>query len=101
MYEGMPTVVLEALACGVPVVATDVGDVNQVVKNGQTGYLIGERDSSHIGEGIIEVIGRGKGSYSLQCVETAKAYSWNNVTERILNVYSELTGADNVARRML
>jgi glycosyltransferase involved in cell wall biosynthesis len=92
MYEGMPTVVLEALACGVPVVATDVGDVCLVVKNGETGYLVKERGSSLIAEGLMEVMDRGRDSYSSRCVEAAGTYSWDNVTEKILNMYRKLEG---------
>jgi glycosyltransferase involved in cell wall biosynthesis len=38
-YEGLPNVALEAIAMGVPVVAADVGDVREIVLDGQTGYL--------------------------------------------------------------
>ncbi|MEE9152407.1 MAG: glycosyltransferase family 4 protein, partial [Thermoplasmata archaeon] len=47
-YEGMPTIVLEALACGVPVVSTDVGDVKNMVLEDKTGQLVPSRDSKSI-----------------------------------------------------
>jgi len=39
-YEGTPNVVLEALACGRPVVATAAGDVPRVVQDGRTGFVV-------------------------------------------------------------
>jgi len=38
--EGTPNVVLEALCCGIPVFATDVGDVAKFVKNGENGFVV-------------------------------------------------------------
>lgn len=42
-YEGMPIALLEALACGIPVVTTDVGEVRRVVQDGITGRISRER----------------------------------------------------------
>lgn len=42
--EGIPTVVLEAMAAGLPVVATDVGALREVVEDGRTGYLVQSGD---------------------------------------------------------
>jgi len=40
LYEGTPNVLLESMACGVPVVATDVSDNAYVVRDGETGFLV-------------------------------------------------------------
>ncbi len=43
-YEGLPNVVMEAMACGVPVVASDIWGNRELVVHGQTGYLVGVGD---------------------------------------------------------
>lgn len=50
--EGMPNAVLEAMACGIPVVATDVGGTAEAVVDGETGYLVASGDVSAIREGV-------------------------------------------------
>jgi glycosyltransferase involved in cell wall biosynthesis len=45
-HEGTPNVILEAMACGVPVVATDVGDVPELIQSGETGFVC-PRDSEN------------------------------------------------------
>ncbi len=44
--EGMPNVVVEALACGCPVVATNVGEIPNLIQNKQNGYIIPIKDQS-------------------------------------------------------
>ncbi len=89
MYEGMPTVVLEALACGVPVVATDVGDVGKIVEDGRTGQLVKADDYKNIKKAILKLLGEGKSVYKENCIEMAKSYSWESLSVRILGVYEE------------
>lgn len=47
-FEGMPICVLEALACGIPVVSTQVGEVKRVVKNGCSGEVVESFEPDHI-----------------------------------------------------
>lgn len=42
--EGFPTVIGESMACGTPVLATDVGGVSELVNEGQTGWLVAAND---------------------------------------------------------
>jgi glycosyltransferase involved in cell wall biosynthesis len=44
VYEGMPNTVLEAMACGLPVVATDILGNNEVVADAETGFLVPPND---------------------------------------------------------
>ena len=54
--EGTTTTSMEALACGVPVVATRVGAVAEVVRDGVTGFTVEPRDPRAIAAGVMRVL---------------------------------------------
>jgi len=56
LEEGMPNVVLEAMAAGVPVVATDVGGTPEVVVDGKTGLLVPPRCPASLAAAVTELI---------------------------------------------
>jgi glycosyltransferase involved in cell wall biosynthesis len=51
-YEGLPHVLLEAYAAGVPVVATSVGGTDEVVENGHNGFVVPPRQMDRMAEAI-------------------------------------------------
>ena len=55
-HEGLPVVVMEALAAGVPVVSTRVGGVPDLVKHGQNGYLTRPGDPEALAEAILRAM---------------------------------------------
>jgi glycosyltransferase involved in cell wall biosynthesis len=55
--EGQPTAVLEAFACGRAVVATAVGGVPEVVRPGETGWLVPPRDRGALAAALTEALG--------------------------------------------
>lgn len=54
--EGMPTVILEAMACGLPVVATDVGAVRELVVDGETGIIVEPEDPQQFAQALKRVV---------------------------------------------
>jgi glycosyltransferase involved in cell wall biosynthesis len=56
LWEGMPNSVLEAMACGRPVLASDAGGIPDVVAHGETGWLLPRHRLHHLHEALREVL---------------------------------------------
>ena len=85
-YEGMPTVVLESLTCGVPVITTDVGDVSKAIKDGVTGYIATKENFK---EKVLQLLNEDK-SYKEDCLKMSKEYSWKNVANTLYHAYKNI-----------
>jgi len=76
LSEGIPRVVLEAMAVGVPVVATPAGGVVDLIRHRQTGWLVSREDPAGIVQAIIEATGEARDSVARQAREyVAREYS--------------------------
>jgi D-inositol-3-phosphate glycosyltransferase len=82
-YESFGLVPLESLACGTPVVATDVGDLRHIIKNGETGYVVTEYHPRILADKIAEILH--KNNPKLQDRQNIRqsiaAYSWQHIAE--------------------
>jgi glycosyltransferase involved in cell wall biosynthesis len=56
VQEGLPNVVLEAMAAGLPVVATDVGGLSELVEHGETGWLVAPKDVPALADAISHLL---------------------------------------------
>lgn len=54
--EGLPTTILEGMACGTPAYATPVSGVPDVVREGETGFLMGSRDPARIAREVARIL---------------------------------------------
>ncbi|MEK7703134.1 MAG: glycosyltransferase family 4 protein [Nitrospirota bacterium] len=82
LSEGCPNVVMEALACGRPVVGTDVGDVSRLILKGTGGgYVVPPKNSQALSEAIDRALGQTWDSAQLS--ELILEYRWDRTAEKI------------------
>jgi glycosyltransferase involved in cell wall biosynthesis len=55
--EGCPNVVMEAMACGLPVVAMEAGDIRYLVEEGKTGFVVCQEDETTFVERVFQLLG--------------------------------------------
>ena len=88
--EGVPNVVLEAMALGIPIVATDVGGVSDLVRDGDTGCLVPSEDQGAMTDAILRLLGDHKKSGAMSRrarILCNEKFSMDSVCGRIRDVY--------------
>jgi glycosyltransferase involved in cell wall biosynthesis len=93
LVEGMPQGVLEAMACGKPIVATDVGGVSEIVDNGVNGYLIDPGSPEQLCNAVVKLVEDANmrrifGENSQKIVE--EKFDWGVLCVKYYNLYTSI-----------
>jgi D-inositol-3-phosphate glycosyltransferase len=91
-YESFGMVALEAMACGTPVIASEVGGLAYLVRDGETGFTIPEQEPEMLCDKISWLLNDKllHDLMSYRAVEYAQDYAWEKITKQIVGVYEEL-----------
>lgn len=93
-WEAFGLVLLEAMAAGVPIVATAVGGVPEVLDEGRTGHLVPYGDPDALAAAVRELLGSSDQRTALAVAgrRRVEGYSWDRVIDDHLALYRELAG---------
>jgi glycosyltransferase involved in cell wall biosynthesis len=98
--EGLSNTILEAMASGLPVVATRVGGADEMVQYGVTGYLVPSRSPERLAAALKSVIGDRAAGRAMGMAGRARAeaeFSLRSMVRRYETMYVELAGAGRSA----
>ena len=92
-FEGLPTVLLEAMHAGAPTVMTDVNDLGRLVTEPNAGLSVTPGDSNGLVEAInalLEADEEQLKTWSENGQEASKPYLWSNIVDDLLDVYKRV-----------
>ena len=88
--EGLPLVALEAMACALPVIATDVGGIREVLKE-DYGKLVPPNQPERLGEAVLDFAQQDFSQRKLELrAMMEEKFSWDTNVQRLVEIYEEL-----------
>ena len=92
--EGLGVVLIEAMELGLPMIASDVGSIPDVVVNNESGILVPEKDPVALADAIKRI--ESDPQYTESLLEGARNriaehFTWDNITRRQIEIYEQLT----------
>jgi D-inositol-3-phosphate glycosyltransferase len=91
-YESFGMVALEAMACGTPVVASQVGGLAFLVRDGETGFVVPGNDFQGMANRLMELMKDKELRIKLgnKSTEYAQMYAWEIISSKIIEVYNQM-----------
>jgi teichuronic acid biosynthesis glycosyltransferase TuaC len=92
LSEGFPTILAEAMLCGVPIIATPVGGIPEVIRDGETGLLVPCRTPTALSQALHSLLSNQQlaSDIAARAQELAKAsLTWAGNATRMFNLYRE------------
>jgi D-inositol-3-phosphate glycosyltransferase len=92
LYESFGMVALEAMACGTPVIASEVGGLGYLVQDGQTGYTVPDSDPDALCDRLSRLLGDShlRETMGANAAQYALYYAWEKVAGQVIETYREL-----------
>jgi len=92
LSEGMPCVMLEAMGCGLPVIASDIPGNDELVFSGQNGYLFSVGDSDKLAEYLAKVISNQslREKMAQASLKIIQNYDWSKITDEYIKIYQRV-----------
>jgi glycosyltransferase involved in cell wall biosynthesis len=92
-WEGMPNTVLEAMACGLPIVGTQASGLRELVRDGLNGYLVPIKDPNALAQALARLVDNGyerrrMGRQSRKLAE--REFAWEYIAEQYVRVYEQV-----------
>lgn len=90
--DNQPLSLLEAFACGLPVVTTDAGGIPDIVTDGETGFVVAVDDHQALAQAAMKLLGDHNKATTMTLKARAECnkYTWETVCDRWLCLYREI-----------
>ena len=92
--EGIPTVLMEAMATGLPVVSTDHSGISELIDHGDNGLLVSERDVPGYVMALREVMESGHTLGACAIAKIHRDFNMEKQNERLVEIYEQVLGND-------